>query len=173
MVKLKLVAPSGNVYEGNVPVWSDMGMFKCQANGCIYFGQFKGGIMHGLAEFFFANGDVHRGMYVDNWKQEPGVFVWRDGEQFSGDFMSDKRHGFGEQRFVNGNQYIGEWSYDKRHGKGRFITKSGEVRDRIWVNGKETSKPCDVKDVLENTQNSKNNSAISIHILYLPSSTDT
>ena len=103
---------------------------------------------NGPAEYVFASGDIERSAYIDGKKQGPGVYISPSGQVYSGDFLNEGSFGFGETRYASGDRYIGEYLNEKRHGKGRYIFKNGDIRDRFWENGSETSVSCEMKDVL-------------------------
>ena len=196
MPLVQLVAPSGNIYEGDVPDGARTGLLKCHKTGAIYDGEFSGDSVHGygrmyykegdvysgqwnkwaksgLGEYKFSNGGIYRGMWannkyhglgeyqyankniyrgdhVDNMMEGSGVMYWSsDGDVYSGDFVKDKRDGYGETRNGCGvGGMFGEMRNGERHGKVRWVFKTGGIEDKIWNNGQETDKTCDMKDVL-------------------------
>ena len=50
--------------------------------------------------------------------------------------------------FADGRRVEGVWRNDFEEGACRLTTPTGEIRDRIWANGRETPQPCSVTDIL-------------------------
>ena len=149
----KLIKADGDVYTGQWynGLWKGIGEFRTK-NGVIIRATWDNCKLNGPVETIMPTRQVMSRMYIDNEAERFGVIAWPSGQFYSGEWLNDVPHGFGEFLASNGDQYFGEWKEDKRHGKGRLITSAGVIRDRLWVDGIESSKECDVKDILHKAQ---------------------
>jgi hypothetical protein len=69
------------------------GTFK-QADGSIYKGQFKNGVIEGKGTYTWADGDVYEGQWKDNQMHGKGTYTWQDGRTYKGDFHKGKYQHF-------------------------------------------------------------------------------
>jgi hypothetical protein len=64
-----------------------------------------------------------------------GEFYWKDGKIYVGYYLNDKKEGFGIYYWPNLNRtYIGFWKDGKQDGIGKLINK-GKVKYGQWING--------------------------------------
>lgn len=66
-----------------------------------------------------------------------GVFYWPDGRIYEGDYLNDKKHGKGLFKWSDGREYNGYWKNGKQHGEGLFFSPEEEKwKKGIWNEGK-------------------------------------
>lgn len=63
-----------------------------------------------------------------------GKFYWPDGRIYHGSYLDDKKHGEGKFTWPDGREYTGVWNNGKQHGKGQY-TQEGKVKECVWENG--------------------------------------
>lgn len=84
----------------------------------------------GYGQYFWKNGSIYSGQFVDGVKQ--GFGRWRKSKEYitnlyEGQYFNDKKEGFGIFRWVSGNMYIGHYKNDERDGIGQMIWTDGSV----------------------------------------------
>ena len=86
-----------------------------QANGDLYRGVFKGGLMEGEGLVKFANGDVYQGEFKQDKFHGQGTMTWDDGDAYKGQWKGGCRHGHGTMTFADGRRkpMKGKWLNDK------------------------------------------------------------
>ena len=118
---------------------------KQNATDATYFS--TGGVwdwlnLTGYGTYYYENGDVYTGRFLDRRKNGFGTYTWKDGKKYSGNwkknkregqgsyyssegnllysgnYKNDEKHGFGSSYGDKGKSYIGNWKYGKRHGEG-------------------------------------------------------
>uniref|UniRef100_A0A0N5BAV1 VPS9 domain-containing protein n=1 Tax=Strongyloides papillosus TaxID=174720 RepID=A0A0N5BAV1_STREA len=98
-------------------------------------GNFKNGVLHGLAMIRFANGDTYRGYFKNGHREGFGIncqLSFGVGERmYCGNFKNDMKHGYGVYS-TNHEKYLGMWENDLRHGKGCQITIDGVYHEGIF-----------------------------------------
>ena len=66
-----------------------------------------------------------------------GEFYWPDGKVYIGHYLQDEKSGFGEMRWPNGQIYKGLWKNGKQHGEGEmFYPKDNAWKKGFWNEGK-------------------------------------
>jgi hypothetical protein len=95
-------------------------------------GIWKGGKLNGPGERRYVNGDIYKGLWVDDNLEGQGSYELADGT-YQGEFHKSLEHGTGVRKFPNGAYYIGEWQEGLRHGKGLFKDEEiGVSYDGYW-----------------------------------------
>ena len=85
-----------------------------------YVGDLKGSKKHGMGTYYYENGDVYEGPWVEDKKQgSKGRYTYHKNNStlnasavYEGDWHEDQRHGQGVMRFANGDKYDGRWIRD-------------------------------------------------------------
>lgn len=85
---------------------------------------------HGLGTYYYANGDVFDGQYVNGTRFE-GVLTMANGNKYVGQFDNDKMHGEGQLLMKDGSSYVGEFRENKRCGRGRLY-RHLEYYEGLW-----------------------------------------
>ena len=101
----------------------------------VYKGQTKpsDSARHGLGVYYFSNGDIYLGEWVDNKIQGKGVYYFVEGEYYDGKFVNFKRNGTGIYQYNTGNRYEGEWKDDQKSGFGVLLYGStNETYEGTW-----------------------------------------
>ena len=93
--------------------------------------------MDGKGAYKFANGDVYEGSYKEGLMHGKGNYNWKSGAKYSGDYSEDKRHGKGQYQFKSGDRYDGAWQENKMHGKGNYMYLNGDVYQGDYVSNKQ------------------------------------
>lgn len=78
-----------------------------------YEGEFLNDMFHGQGTFYFANGDVYVGQWVENKRSGRGIMYFEDGDRYEGEFLNDKFNGKGTYFFKTGVKRAGTWRNDK------------------------------------------------------------
>ena len=65
-----------------------------------------------IVEFYFVNGDI-----------------------YEGDFVNDVFHGFGTLHYANGTEYSGEFKEGEKNGTGTYILSNGDKYEGGFVDG--------------------------------------
>jgi hypothetical protein len=120
------VCLSGNCTSGK-------GIFQ-DSIGNKYDGYFKNGIREGNGKMYYANGNVHDGIWVNNMKSGKGKYSFASGDEYIGDFKNDLIEGKGIYKWYDGNMYEGQWLTGKRNGKGKVIIKNVAEYNGDWKN---------------------------------------
>ena len=95
------------------------------ADGNIYFGQFKSGIANGIGHFKTKNGNKFEGYWVDNKLDGFGIITIEKSEQFySGELKKGSFNGIGKFNSKNNILYQGEFNEGKMEGTGCLIYKN-------------------------------------------------
>lgn len=115
-----------NKYHGRGTLWikSDRNKYIRQ-----YVGQWEYGLMHGDGTFYYANGDIYRGLWTDSKKSGNGKMEYPSGDVYQGSWNNDKKDGFGTMWYANGNIFEGFWQGDQKEGSGLFYYLS---TDKIY-----------------------------------------
>ena len=156
---MKLVAPSGSVYEGDIMPGAQSGKFKCEKNGNVYDGEFLGDKFHGFGKLFFASGSFYVGCWCNGYYKGLGEWNAREIDAvFRGEFDNDlpngpaeiaqadnltirgllingKVQGHGVLVFPGNQVYSGELLKLKSHGFGEMQMKNGDQYLGEWSEG--------------------------------------
>ena len=128
MPPVQLVAPSGNIYDGDVPAGAKSGLFKCHKTGIIYDGEFLDGTAHGFGKMFYKDGDVYTGQWSKWAKSGLGEYKFSHGGVYRGMWVNNKYHGPGEYIYANKNIYRGSYVEGLMEGSGvMFWSSDGDV----------------------------------------------
>lgn len=74
-------------------------------NGTRLIGFFKDGKAHGYTRFFYTNGDVFGGEYINGNRTGYGIYNWKEtNEMYYGQYKDGKRHGYGY--FYKGEELV-------------------------------------------------------------------
>ena len=94
-------------------------------NGDKYIGQSFDGKRHGFGTYYYPNGDIYNGEWINDKKQGKGeITIARSGDHYIGEFQNNYFHGNGKMTFKNGEIYEGEWENGKK-------TREGNVSQKI------------------------------------------
>ena len=128
------------------------------ADGNIYFGQFKKGIANGIGHFTIKNGNKFKGYWIDNKLEGFGIISIEKNEQFylgelkkgifsgigtfnnkneieyQGEFSDGKMDGTGSLIYKNKKEYKGEFKEGNKDGYGIMKWQTGEVYEGEWKN---------------------------------------
>ena len=112
-------------------------------SGDIYRGGFKADVFHGHGGYFYKNGEVFFGTYVDGRLEGPGMYIYGPesgyfGDRYIGQFVDGERNGQGAYFFADGDIFIGRFVNGTRDGPGTYRFKDGATRHGIWKEGKFT-----------------------------------
>ena len=78
-----------------------------------YEGEFLHDMFHGQGTFYFANGDVYVGQWVENKRSGKGVMYFEDCDRYECEFLNYKFNGKGVYYFKTGVKRAGTWRNDK------------------------------------------------------------
>lgn len=67
------------------------------------------GEFHGEGAYFYSNGDVYEGGFVNGVKQGQGKFTYCDGDMHEGQYVADQKHGVGCFKYSDGDEYNGDF----------------------------------------------------------------
>lgn len=114
------------------------------------------GKMHGTGKYFYADGGVYEGEWVDGkvccsliflvvlrlfsmkllQMHGKGAYVFPNGNRYEGEWANDMKAGYGILFYVNGERYEGYWRDDKAHGRGTLTYAHGDKYVGEWAGGK-------------------------------------
>jgi hypothetical protein len=105
-------------------------------SGDVYHGAFFSGHMCGAGRMTYANGEIFRGMFVNNCIQDDSVgrMLYANGCKYKGYFKCQQRHGEGRMKYTNGDVFYGMWQYGQISGAGKMVFISGESYVGQWLN---------------------------------------
>ncbi|XP_053328215.1 alsin [Spea bombifrons] len=129
--------PDGRIYTGNFRNGLEDGYGeyiipnKTFKNNDRYVGQWKEGKMCGHGTYWYANGEVYEGSFLDNMRHGHGLL--RRGKltsfspsMFIGQWVMDKKTGYGVfDDITRGEKFMGMWQDDLRQGSGLVVTQFG------------------------------------------------
>ena len=81
-------------------------------------GTYTLGILNGLAEKVWRDGDRYIGNYKNGLQNGQGAYLWKDGEIYFGEYVNNKREGEGSFRWSDNAFYHGRWKNDVMKGQG-------------------------------------------------------
>ncbi len=113
----------GSVYHGDTKDGILHGYGELSyLNGSRYQGQFENGAFHGKGRLFYLNGDVYHGDFLSGAVTGKGVYTTKDSTVYEGNFYQGDAHGFVEINNPKaGYTYAGHmdnWSFS---GYGEFV----------------------------------------------------
>lgn len=100
------------------------------ADGNVYVGDLRDGVMHGQGTMTWPNGDKYVGGWKNGIKNGYGTFTqhpnsaaallrsWDNEWKYVGEWKNNKFNGYGTMYWGDGRKYIGEWKNGHRNGKG-------------------------------------------------------
>ena len=122
---------------------------KIGSNNSFYEGEIKNELANGLGKFYFKDGSIYEGEFVDGYPHGYGTKIqtsnglkvvgeWRkglpygqvtatmpDGYKYVGEVRNNFKNGKGTIIYSDGRKYEGEWRDDYEHGQGTITFKSG------------------------------------------------
>ena len=107
---------------------------ETRADGSVYTGQLRRGLLQGRGKMVYANQDVYDGNWDEDKRQGHGVMTYANGNTYDGNWNQDKREGYGKETDAEGNTYEGMWLKDRKHGIGK-MTWTDKTFDGEWING--------------------------------------
>jgi hypothetical protein len=153
---------NGDTFDGDFKNGYIEGFGVFQKGSCIYKGEWKNNLAHGLGEckhvdgsvykgswdkgkkvfgtLYFPNGDVYEGNFLNQDIHGRGIMKYNDYSVYEGDFVLGQKHGYGIKTMTNGNRYEGFWKFDKREGFGTIYYLCGDVVKGEFENGKMKNK---------------------------------
>ena len=91
----------------------------------MYDGEWKNGIMNGMARYTYPDGMIFQGYFADNKKSGKGSYNFPDGSFYQGELLEGyQKHGFVIDEPVDGCHYVGHLEKGQRHGLGIYIYPS-------------------------------------------------
>ena len=113
------------------------------ANGDVYEGQWLNGTMNGQGEFRMADGSVYKGGYKNGKKNGNGTLIDKDGIRFVGFFTDDFKDG----------------PYEEFAADGTLLHKGVYQRNQLkQLDGKEVASAPEIKDIPARVANASNKS---------------
>lgn len=110
------------------------------------YGEFKDGVLSGLAREVRSEGSWFDGRLVRGVKTQVGVLCAEGrtapgggGAIYIGAFSDGKRHGRGAVFHPDGSRFEGVFRYGQRDGLGIFYHADGRVVAGVWAKGKKAS----------------------------------
>lgn len=100
---------------------------ETRADGSVYTGQLRRGLLQGRGKMVYANQDVYDGNWDEDKRQGHGVMTYANGNTYDGNWNQDKREGYGKETDAEGNTYEGMWLKDRKHGKGVWKEGNGNM----------------------------------------------
>ncbi len=97
------------------------------ADGRIYAGLWKNGMLHGQSTYTAADGATFAGLWEEGKMNGHGTFTGVDNATYIGQWKNTKYHGQGTFIWANGNKYVGQWKDHARHGQGIYTWSYGDV----------------------------------------------
>jgi hypothetical protein len=86
-------------------------------------------------KYYYPDGNVYDGDWVDGDRTGKGTFTWKDGSWYTGDFVDSKMTGKGERYYASyGTRYVGDFVDGKRHGYGTYYYADGTTWTGKWEN---------------------------------------
>ncbi|KAL3780732.1 hypothetical protein HJC23_001014 [Cyclotella cryptica] len=105
------------------------------ANGNVYIGWFKNGVIEGRGTITFHDGTEYSGQWRNNKFHGEGTRRFKNGNVYNGSYVDGKRHGQGKCYFANGDLYSGDWKNDTIQGFGRYYYNNGHSFEGMFRNG--------------------------------------
>ncbi|CAF5228910.1 unnamed protein product, partial [Rotaria magnacalcarata] len=68
---------------------------------------------HGHGIYWFANGQIYDGEWIDDKGNGQAIYMWPDKTQHRGMFKDSLKHGYGILAFPDGRVWKGFWENDK------------------------------------------------------------
>ena len=107
--------------------------------GKIYDGEWKDNKKNGYGKIYFKGGNVYYGEWKDDEINGYGTYICETGEWIHGGmWLNNKRHGRGIL-LLKEDPVIGEWVNGELQGKILRISKSSEIFEENWSDGKSIS----------------------------------
>jgi hypothetical protein len=88
-----------------------------------------------IISIIFLN-QIYSQCQTSNCKDGFGVYYFSNGDVYRGNWVNDQRTGYGEYFWTNGNLYKGNFLNGLWHGEGTTIFSNGDVEVAIFENGK-------------------------------------
>ena len=106
-------------------------------DGVIYKGYYVNNLRSGYGECSDGEGNCYKGEWLNDVRCGECVMNWgEDGlVQYKGEYRDDNRHGQGVMTWEDGVIYEGQWQNDSEHGNGRMTYSNGDVYDGEWKEG--------------------------------------
>jgi hypothetical protein len=100
-----------------------------------YLGEVQNNLSHGRGTFYWENGDVYRGNWVNGKKDGLGIYILTNGDYYEGFWRNDRFNGYGEYSWGNGEYYKGDWQNGIMHGGGTYAHLDGSEYRGDWQKG--------------------------------------
>ena len=110
------------------------GMRIKETQGHKYVGELFCGKRAGFGVYYYQNGDVCAGNWINGDMQGESIYLYKDGSVYLGSVRENKKDGFGRMLYANGDVYEGEWLKNKRNNQGIYYYYSTEtVYEGSWI----------------------------------------
>jgi len=98
---------------------------------------FNNGNFSGRGTYYWPNGDLYFGDFLDGYRTGKGIFFWNDNcEVYEGDFYENQAHGFGYYWYSNGDRFQGSFVNGAKHGDGILYRAATHIFIvGTWQNG--------------------------------------
>ena len=119
--------------------WHGEGVLH-RADGALYVGQWKEGLMHGKGDLQYGETDRldrYCGGFCRGMRDGQGVLTWADGRRYDGQWRENQINGEGCLEYTKNDQfqrlkYQGQFLNDMRHGQGRLDWGDGRWYEGPW-----------------------------------------
>ncbi len=141
-----IAATKADIIENVTIVYSNEDRFE---------GVTKNGYRDGIGYYYYKNGDVYYGEWLNDMKEGFGILCYITGDKYIGYFKQNKKSGFGEYRYKSGDIFRGLWDRglkngigviyyndgsqfrgiftdNKKNGRGYLIDKEGKIFFQLW-----------------------------------------
>ena len=106
------------------------------SNGEFYSGEVtKGGDKNGQGVYYYANGDVYDGHFVDNKRIGNSRLIFQDGSEYIGQFIDDEADGHGIYTDKLGNRYMSVASTAPKYSNVQDNKGGNFIRGRLYGKG--------------------------------------
>lgn len=90
-------------------------------------------LRHGEGIFYFKNGDVYFGGWINDGMSGYGIYLFESGEKYEGEFRDNVKFGMGTYYYDQNSLYNGLWKNDLKEGFGVFDSPE-EYYEGTWQN---------------------------------------
>lgn len=111
--------------------------------------------MDGEGFYYWPDGRIFEGTFVDGKKQGKGRFFWKNGQVYEGEFKMDECNGVGTLFYPDGKRFEGNWKEGNKHGKGTYVFPNGQLFVVIYHYGKKMGEGKFIDGAGSNIQNVK------------------
>jgi len=141
---IQIIYPDNSIYKGQVKSPDSfrhgLGVYYF-ANGDIYLGDWLENHIHGKGVYYFIEGEYYDGKFQDFRRQGTGIYQYNTGNRYEGEWKNDQKCGFGVFYYNNCNEsYEGSWLDDEKDGEGIHTFNNGDKFVGRWKKGKKSGK---------------------------------